>query len=292
MRTAKTEVLEIAYEEHGDPAGPPAVLLHGFPYDARAFDGVVSGLRGCRVIVPYLRGFGGTRFLHASTPRSGQQAALGADVIDLMDALGIDQAVLAGFDWGGRAACVAAALHPERVTGLVLGGGYSIHRVESADEPLRPEAERAIWHYFYFLTERGARGLRTNLDELCLLLWRTWSPEWAEAESAFAASAPSLRNPDFVDVALHSYRHRFGVVPGDPRYDEDERRLAALPPITVPSVVLQPLAHGFPGVQGNSEYGFAGAVRTVPLPGIGHNISQEAPVAFAEAVRSLTSSLQ
>ena len=205
-----------------------------------------------------------------------------------MDALGIDRAVLAGFDWGGRAACVAAALHPERVAGLVIGGGYAIQDIEAAGQPIRPDAERALWYQYYFHSERGARGLRENLDALCVLLWRTWSPEWEDAETAYVATAPSLRNPDFVDVVLHSYRHRFGLVPGDPRYDEDERRLAALPPITVPSVVLQPLADGFPGGRGRSAHLFTGDLRTVPLSGIGHNVAQEAPVAFAEAVHSLT----
>ncbi|MGY6651329.1 alpha/beta fold hydrolase [Amycolatopsis sp. TRM77291] len=285
-----TPVLEIEYEHSGEAGGPPVVLLHGFPYDVRAYDEAAPLLaaRGASVYVPYLRGFGGTRFLDKATPRSGQQAALAQDLLDFMDALGLEKAVVAGYDWGGRAACIVAALRPERVRGLVSVDGYNVQNLAYAGEPAPPEWERTYWYQFYFHSERGRRGLAENRDELCALLWRTWSPTWAGAGEAFPASAPSLHNPDFVDVVIHSYRHRFGLAEGDPRYQALEDLIAEEPAITVPTVVLESGDDGIggPSAEGDREY-FTGPYEHRVLPGVGHNVPQEAPEAFAAAVASL-----
>jgi pimeloyl-ACP methyl ester carboxylesterase len=290
LETATTDLLSIAYETPGDPAGPAVVLLHGFPYDIRAYDDVAAtvGASGARVVVPYLRGFGPTRFRDASTMRSGQQAALGQDLIDLLDALRIDEAVVAGYDWGGRAACIAAALFPELVSGLLTVDGYNIQAIAQADAPAPPEWEKTYWYQYYFQSERGRRGLEQNREELCRLLWRDWSPTWGAAEQAFAASAGSLHNPDFVDAVIHSYRHRFGRAAGDPRYEPLERRLAADPRITVPTVVLESGADGVAGPSAAEDRDFfIGPYEHRLLPGIGHNVPQEAPEAFADALLTL-----
>ncbi|WP_024366938.1 alpha/beta fold hydrolase [Arthrobacter sp. TB 26] len=286
----QTPVLDIGYESAGDPGGTPVILLHGFPYDVRAFDDVAPILAGqdAYVLAPYLRGFGPTRFLDPTTVRSGQQAALGQDLIDFMDALNIEKAVVAGYDWGGRAACIVAALDPGRVAGLVTVGGYNMHNLARSGEPVDPEWERSYWYQYYFHSERGRRGLDQNRDELCGLLWRTWSPTWAGARQAFPASAQSLHNPDFVDVVIHSYRHRYGLVDGDPRYQRFEALIAQEPRITVPTVVLE---SGDDGVGGppaiaSRDY-FTGPYSQRVLPGIGHNVPQENPDAFAQAVVSL-----
>ncbi|ANN18913.1 alpha/beta hydrolase [Amycolatopsis orientalis] len=285
-----TPILEIEYEHTGDAHASPVILLHGFPYDVRAYDEVAPVLAagGASVYVPFLRGFGGTRFLDDATPRSGQQAALAQDLLDFMDALGLENAVVAGYDWGGRAACIAAALWPERVRGLVSVDGYNVQNLAYAGEPAPPEWERTYWYQYYFHSERGRRGLAENRDELCALLWRTWSPTWAEADAAFPASAPSLHNPDFVDVVIHSYRHRFGLAEGDPRYQALEDLIAKEPVITVPTVVLESGDDGVggPSAEGDREY-FTGAYEHRVLPGVGHNVPQEAPEAFAAAVASL-----
>lgn len=285
-----TPVLEIGYESAGDPGGTPVILLHGFPYDVRAFDEVAPILadQHAFVLAPYLRGFGPTRLLDETTMRSGQQAALGQDLIDFMDALTIEKAVVAGYDWGGRAACIAAALTPGRVAGLVSVNGYNMHNLAHSGDPAAPEWERTYWYQYYFHSERGRRGLDRNRDELCELLWRTWSPTWLGAAQAFPASAPSLHNPDFVDVVIHSYRHRYGLVEGDPQYQGLEDLIAQEPPITVPTVVLE---SGDDGVGGPSaaehREHFTGPYDHRVLPGIGHNVPQEDPEAFAQAVLSL-----
>jgi len=285
-----TSVLDIAYESFGDPLGPPVVLLHGFPYDVRAFDDVAAivAAEGAHVFAPYLRGFGDTSFLEDATPRSGQQAALAQDLLDYLDALDIDRGVVAGYDWGGRAACIAAALYPERIAGLVSVDGYNVQNLANAGEPSAPEWERTYWYQYYFQSERGRRGLDRNRDELCELLWRTWSPTWAAASAAFPASAPSLHNPDFVDVVIHSYRHRFGLVSGDPQYQTIEDLIADEPTISVPTVVLAGAADGLggPSAADDREY-FTGPYQHQLLPGVGHNVPQEAPEAFAQAVTSL-----
>lgn len=290
MKTVTTDVLEIAFEQWGPDDGAPVVLLHGFPYDVRAFDEVAPILAdaGHRVIAPYLRGFGPTRFLDDATPRSGQQAAIGADLIGLLDALDIDRAVVAGFDWGGRAACIVAALRPERVTGLVTVDGYNVQHIASANEPAPPAWEATYWYQYYFHGERGRVGLERNRDELCELLWRNWSPTWNFTPEIFAASAPSLHNPDFVDVVIHSYRHRFGLVEGDPRYDALEAALAETPPIMVPTIVLETGADGVLGgpVDDDRDH-FVGPYGQERLDGVGHNVPQQAPREFARAILDL-----
>lgn len=285
-----TPVLDAAYEHAGEVGGTPVVLLHGFPYDVRVFDDVAGILaaEGAFVMAPYLRGFGTTRFRDDTTIRSGQQAALAQDLLEFMDALDIETAVLAGYDWGGRAACIAAALWPGRVRGLVSVDGYNVHNLAYAGEPVAPEWERTYWYQYYFHSERGRRGLDRNRDELCELLWRTWSPTWAGASAAFPASAQSLHNPDFVEVVIHSYRHRYGLVDGDPRYQHLEDLIAPQPPITVPTIVLESGADGVggPSAADDREY-FTGSYEHRLLPGVGHNVPQEAPEAFADAVTSL-----
>lgn len=290
LKHATTSLLDIAYLQSGPDDGPAAVLLHGFPYDVRSFDEVAVTLaaEGMRVIVPWLRGYGSTRFLSADTMRSGQQAAIGQDLIDLLDALEIERAIVGGFDWGTRGACIAAAAHPERITGLVAVGGYPIQDIAAAGEPAAPLDESNEWYIHYLQTDRGRLGLERNRDELCGLLWRRWSPTWADADAAFAATAPSLHNPDFVDVAVHSYRHRRGNAPGDPRYDELEAFLATRPPIAVPTISLDALADGFgPDDSEADRPHFTGPFEVRRLPGIGHDVPQEAPAAFADAVLAL-----
>jgi len=286
-RTVSTPMLDIAYEAAGPADGPTAVLLHGFPYDVRCYDEVAAVLAdaGMRVVAPYLRGFGPTRYRSSDVMRSGQQGALGQDLIELLDALEIETAVVGGFDWGGRAACIAAALAPERVTGLVTVGGYNIQDIARSAEPAPPEAESAAWYTHYFLTERGRAGLERYTDELCGLLWRQWSPSWAGVAAAFAATAPSLHNPDFVATVIHSYRHRRAEAPGDPRYDLLEEALAATPAITVPTISLDALADGLGADDSSVDAAlFTGGFDRRELPGVGHNPPQETPDAFARAV--------
>lgn len=286
----RTSVLDLAYEVSGSPEGHPVILLHGFPYDVRAFDDVVPMLAdgGARAIAPYLRGFGPTRFTSDETMRSGQQAALGQDLVDLLDGLDIDGAIVAGYDWGGRAACIAAALWPERIRGLVTVDGYNIQDIAHANEPSPPAAEASYWYQYYFHSERGRRGLAANREELCELLWSMWSPTWDFARNVFAKSAPSLHNPDFVDVVIHSYRHRYGLVAGDDRYEHIEELLATSPAISVPTVVLESGSDGVLGPSAAEDRAqFTGPYRHVLLPDAGHNVPQEAPESFAEAILSL-----
>jgi pimeloyl-ACP methyl ester carboxylesterase len=292
LKRARTSVLEIAYEESGPETGFPVLLMHGFPYDPRAFDEVAPPLvaAGHRVIVPYLRGYGQTRFLEAATPRSGQQAAIGRDLIELMDALRLPAAVLAGFDWGGRAACVAAALWPERVRGLVLANGYSIQDIAGSIAPVPPEQEHRLWYQYYFHTERGRAGLQTNRREFCKLLWRLWSPNWKFDDATYARTAASFDNPDFVDIVIHSYRHRFGYAPGDPAYDKVERQLAERPPVTVPAIVLHGEGDGIAAAARGSAPQprfFTGPYQYRLIPVIGHDVPQEAPKETAAAVLEL-----
>jgi len=290
LRTISTPVLDIGYEEAGDASGDVVVLLHGFPYDPRSFDGVVPQLvdAGARVIVPYLRGYGPTRFHDAATMRSGQQGAIGQDLLELLDALDVDRALLAGFDWGDRASCIVAALHPDRVSGLVTSG-YSIQNIARGADPKSPELERADWYQHYFQHEVGHRALEERRDELIEYLWRTWSPTWHGATAAYPASAHSFANPDFVDVVIHSYRHRFGHTPGELRYDGIEAALAERPPITVPTVILQPDSDGvnIGGPDPTAAALFRGHCETRVLHGIGHNLAQEDPAAFTNAVLAI-----
>jgi pimeloyl-ACP methyl ester carboxylesterase len=288
LRHIDAGVLNVAYCETGPATGPAVILLHGFPYDIHSFVDVVPRLaaKGCRVIVPYLRGFGGTRFRDAAALRSGEQAALGADVIALMDALDIKGAVLAGHNWGGRAACVAAALWPDRCAGLVTVNSYLIQDLSRAMTPIDPEFEAALWYEYYFQIERGRAGLAANRREIARILWEDWSPDWDFDDATFDRSAAAHDNPDYVDVVIHSYRHRFGLAAGDPQYADLQRRLAAMPPITVPAVTLDGDADGvFPASDGRASAAkFTGRRNHQIVPGAGHNVPQEAPEIFAAAV--------
>jgi pimeloyl-ACP methyl ester carboxylesterase len=288
LKRVRTSTLEIAYEESGPAAGFPVLLMHGFPYDPRAYDEVAPRIAaaGHRVIVPYLRGYGATRFLSATTPRSGQQAAMGRDLLDLMDALNLPRAVLAGFDWGGRAACVVAALWPERVQGLVIANGYSIQDIAASKVPAPPEQENRLWYQYYFHTERGRAGLQANRRELTKLLWRLWSPNWKFEDSTFERTAASFDNPDFVEVVIHSYRHRFGYAPGDPALEDIEQRLAALPKIAAPTIVLHGEGDGVNRPPANDAQArfFTGRYERRLIPVVGHNVPQEAPEATARAI--------
>ena len=287
----RTPVLDVAYEESGPAEGLAVLLLHGFPYDIRSFDAVVTSVNaaGLRTIVPWLRGYGGTRFLSADTPRSGEQAALGQDLLELLDALGIQRAVLAGYDWGGRAACVVSALWPERVAGLVSCTGYNIQDIANSHKPADPEQEARFWYQYYFHTERGRSGLTEKRREISRLLWKMWSPTWAFDDATFDRTAGSFDNQDFVDVAIHSYRHRTGNALGDPRYAPVESRLAAQPDIDVPTINLHGAADGVAPAQASEGHRkhFTAAYQRRVLENVGHNVPQEAPQAFADAILQL-----
>jgi pimeloyl-ACP methyl ester carboxylesterase len=291
LKRVRTGTLEIAYEDSGPADGTPVLLMHGFPYDPRAYDDVLPLLvaAGCRVVAPYLRGYGPTRFLSADTPRSGQQAALGQDLLDLLDALRIERAALAGYDWGGRAACIVAALWPQRVRGLVSGGGYNIQNIAAAADPAPPEQEYRFWYQYYFHTARGRAGLAANRRDFCRLLWRLWSPNWSFDDATYARTAASFDNPDFVDVVIQSYRHRYGYAPGDPAAEPIEQLLAAQPKIAVPTIVLHGAASGV-GPPGQSERHarfFTGPYQRRVIPVAGHYLPAEAPRQFADAVLEL-----
>ena len=284
-------VLSVAYDEHGQSAGSVVVLLHGFPYDAHAYDEVAPmlALEGHRVIVPYLRGYGATRFLSPDTPRSGQQASLAHDVLSLLDALDVERAIVGGFDWGGRAACITAALWPDRVRGLVTCGGYNVLDVAGSARPQSPTVEHALWYQWYFHGERGRAGLDQNRFDFCRLLWTMWSPAWKFDDVTYARTAASFENPDFVDVVIHSYRHRFGFVEGDPAVESTEQRLVDRPPITVPTVSLHGGHNGVapaPSAE-RSRHLFTGEFTRQVIPGVGHNVPQESPRPFADAILSL-----
>jgi pimeloyl-ACP methyl ester carboxylesterase len=287
-------VLDVAYEQSGPDDAVPVLLLHGFPYDPRGYDEVIAivNAAGFRTIVPYLRGYGGTRFLSADTLRSGEQAALGQDLLELLDALRIRRAVLAGYDWGGRAACVVSALWPERVAGLVSCTGYNIQDIANSGRPADPEQEARLWYQYYFHTARGRNGLIHKRRELCRLLWKTWSPTWAFDDATFERTAASFDNGDFVDVVIHSYRHRFGTVAGDPRYASVEARLAAQPRIDVPAIVIHGADDGVAPHRGSEAHAkhFTAKYQRRVLPGVGHNPPQESPQAFADAILELCKS--
>jgi pimeloyl-ACP methyl ester carboxylesterase len=292
LQRIQAGVLSVAYRDEGPRDAPVAVLLHGFPYDVHAYDEVVPRLtaQGVRCVVPFLRGYGGTRFLDPGTLRSGEQAALGADLLALLDALAIEHAVLAGYDWGGRAACVVAALWPERVVGLVSAEpGYNIQNIATASRPTEPEAEHRLWYQYYLHGERGKAGLHAHRRAFCQLLWRQWSPSWAFDEATYLATAKAFEHPDFVEVVVHSYRHRFGLVAGDPAYSSIEAHLALQPTIEVPSILLAGADDGVapPQRDADARRGFRQVLQRHVLPGIGHNVPQEAPEAFADAVTAL-----
>ena len=284
-------VLDIACRQEGPAGGEPVVLLHGFPYDIHAYEEVVPLLvdRGCRVFVPYLRGFGPSRFVSDQTPRSGQQAALAHDLLALLDALDIRQAVLGGYDWGGRAACIVAALWPQRVRGLVSGGGYNIQDIARSQLPQSPEVEHGLWYQYYFHGERGRAGLDKYRRELCKLLWQLWSPIWHFDNATYERSARAFDNPDFVEVVIHSYRHRFGLVAGDPALEATEQRLTRLPQITVPTIALHGSDNGVIPVTTTEAHGryFSGRYERRVIADVGHNLPQEAARDFAAALLEL-----
>jgi pimeloyl-ACP methyl ester carboxylesterase len=284
-------VLDIACHITGPADGLPVFLMHGFPYDIHAYAEVAPALaaHGCRVVVPYLRGFGPTRFLRDDTPRSGEQAALGHDLKQLMDALQVERAVLAGYDWGGRAACVVAALWPERCAGLLSFNSYNIQNIAMAMTPDTPRNELSLWYQYYFHSERGRRGLAQDRHGVCRLLWQLWSPTWRFDETTFERSATAFDNPDFVDVVIHSYRHRFGLVPGDPALAAVEAALAQQPPITVPALTFDGADDGVRPPAAASQHGhrFTGPRTHAVVPGVGHNMPQEVPSVFTDAVLSL-----
>ncbi len=291
MATVRTPTLEIGYEEHGPASGAPVILLHGFPDDVRAYDGVVGPLAaaGYRVLVPYLRGYGSTRFLDDAAPRMAQQAAIGQDLLDFMAALGLERVSLAGYDWGGRAACIAAILAPSRVRALVTIGGYNVQDTLAPPRPARAEDERAYWYQWYFNTERGRVGLEQNRREICRLLWRDWSPGYHFDDATFERTAAAFDNPDFVPVVIHSYRHRHRNAPGDPRFDAVERRLAERPRIGVPSVILHGRDDGVDRVERSERHLSqfpAGTERRV-VPDAGHFLPREQPGAVVDALLTL-----
>jgi pimeloyl-ACP methyl ester carboxylesterase len=292
-RTVQTPVLEIGYEESGPAQGFPIILLHGFPDDVHAYDQVAPLLvkGGYRVLVPYLRGYGPTRFRDAAAPRMAEQAAIGQDLIDFADALGLMRFAIAGYDWGGRAAGIAAALHPDRVRAAVLIGGYSIQNTVAPSPPGAPEAERALWYQWYFNTERGRAGLEANRRGICRLLWETWSPTWHFTDETFNRTAASFDNPDFVSVVVHSYRHRIGNAPGEPRLLEMEKRLAERPKIQVPTITLygaddtlaRPSAEATPAERAS----FTTLVARRVVGGAGHFMPRERPEGVSLALLEL-----
>ena len=247
VKFVQTPVLNIGYGDHGKSSGFPIILLHGFPYDVRAWDGVVPPLieAGYRVLVPYLRGYGPTSFLDPESPRMAEQAAIAQDVVDFAEALGIGQFALAGFDWGNRAACITSILHPQRVKAQVAIGGYSVQNTIMRQQPAPASTEAKSWYVWYFNTEQGRAGLEENRKDIIRYLWETWSPDWEYTDEVFNRSAASFDNPDFVEIVLHSYRHRHVNAPGEDRFIEVERKLAEGPPILVPSIVLRGADSGF-----------------------------------------------
>ncbi|HXP54604.1 MAG TPA: alpha/beta hydrolase [Streptosporangiaceae bacterium] len=291
VRQVEAGVLSVAYAEAGPADGPVVMLLHGWPYDIHSYAEVTPRLAaaGYRVIVPYLRGYGPTRFLSDETPRNGQQSALAADAIALMDALGIGAAIIGGFDWGARTANVVAAVRPERCRALVSVSGYLIGNQSAGHTPLAPAAEQSWWYQFYFATERGQAGYDLNRRDFARLIWRTASPRWAFDDATFDRSAASLHNEDHTSIVIHNYRWRLGLAEGEPQYAQLERKLGAAPVITVPTITLEGDANGAPHPEPHTYRAkFSGRYehRTI-TGGVGHNLPQEAPQAFAQAVLDL-----
>jgi pimeloyl-ACP methyl ester carboxylesterase len=288
LKQINAGVLNVGYAEAGPANGPVVVLLHGWPYDIHSFVDVAPMLAeaGYRVIVPYLRGYGATRFLSSETARNGQPSALAVDVIALLDALKIEKPILAGFDWGARTANIVAALWPERCKAMVSVSGYLIGSQEAGKMPLPPKAELEWWYQFYFATERGRAGYDKYRHEFSKLIWQLASPKWAFDDATFDRSAAAFDNPDHVDIVIHNYRWRLGLAEGEPKYDGFEKRLAAFPTIAVPTITLESDANGAPHLD-PSAYAkkFSGKYEhRLITGGIGHNLPQEAPQAFAEAV--------
>lgn len=288
LRTVRTADLEIGYAELGPASGQPVILLHGWPYDIHSFEEVAPLLAGAgyRVLMPYLRGYGTTRFLSRDTFRNAQQTAVALDIIGMMDALKIESAVFGAFDWGARTACIIAALFPERCKGLVSVSGYLIGTPTANRKPLPPQAEYEWWYQYYFATERGKLGYEANRNDFNRLIWKTASPKWAFDEATYARSAAAFDNPDHVDIVVHNYRWRLGLADGERKYDALEARLAAGPAITVPSITMEGDANGAPHAP-PAAYArkFTGKYQHRTLAGgIGHNLPQEAPREFAQAI--------
>ena len=284
-------VLNVGYVDEGPAGGPVVILLHGWPYDIHSYADVVPLLTraGYRVIVPHLRGYGSTRFLDQNAPRNGEPAALAADVVALMDALKIDQAILAGYDWGARTADIVAALWPQRVKGLVAVSGYLIGSQQAGKQPLPPSAELQWWYQFYFATERGQAGYDKHRRDFARLIWQTASPHWRFDQATFERSAAALNNPDHVAITVHNYRWRLGLADGEARYAQLEARLAQFPAITVPTITMEGDANGAPHPEPASyAQRFTGKYQHRQLGGgVGHNLPQEAPRAFADAVMAV-----
>ncbi|GJD49440.1 Haloalkane dehalogenase [Methylobacterium crusticola] len=288
LRRVEAGDLSIAYVEAGPATGRTVLLLHGWPYDIHSYVDVAPALAaaGYRVLIPYLRGYGATRFLSDATPRNGQQAALAVDALAFLDALKVETALVAGYDWGARTACILAALWPERCRGLVSVSGYLIGSQKANAEPLPPRAELQWWYQFYFATERGREGYRRHTREFVRLIWELASPRWHFDEATFGRSAPAFENPDHVAVSIHNYRWRLGLADGEARYGELEAKLAAFPVIAVPAITLEGDANGAPHPD-PAAYAkkFSGRyAHRLITGGIGHNLPQEAPQAFAQAV--------
>lgn len=287
MESIQTSQLQIAYLDEGPADGWPCILNHGFPFDVHAYDDCIAPLTdsGARVIVPYLRGYGPTRFTDENTLRSGEQAALANDLKELMDALKIEKAVLAGYDWGGRASCIVAALWPERVNALVSGNSYNIQNIANSHQPAAAEQEASYWYQYYFHTERGRLGLEQNRQNITKLLWKMWSPPWDFSDSCFEKTATSFENPDFVEVVIHSYRHRYGLAEGDPAVAHIEEKLKAQPDIVVPSITVDG-ANDTNAVGGTEHHGkkFTGPHQHRVFPNTGHNMPQEQPELWCRAI--------
>lgn len=279
--------LNVGYAEDGPADGPPVILLHGWPYDIYSFFDVAPLLsaKGYRVIVPYVRGYGTTTFLSSSTARNGQQAAVAQDLVDLMDALKINKATLAGFDWGARTAAVVAALWPERCKSLVSVSGYLIGSQEANKKPLPPKAEFLWWYQFYFATERGRAGYEQNRHDFAKLIWQLASPTWKFDDATFDRTAAAFDNPDHVDIVVHNYRWRLGLAEGEARFDELEAKLAKGPVITVPTITMEGDANGAPHPEPSAYANkFSGKYSHRDIKGVGHNLPQEAAQAFADAI--------
>jgi len=290
LKTVRTNGLEIGYHESGSASGFPVILLHGFPDDAHAYDGVAPPLAqaGFRVFAVYLRGYGPTSFLNPSAPRTAEQAAIGQDVIDLADSLKMQRFAVCGYDWGGRASCIAAALHPDRVRAAVLIGGYSIQNTVTSGPPQSPAAVRNAWYQWYFNTERGREGLTRNRRALCKFMWQEWSPTWRFSDEMYNLTADSFDNPDFVDCVIHSYRHRNFNAPGEQRFLEMEQQLAKRPKIEVPTIVLHGADDGFGRPQAEITAGdrasFPNLVAKRVVDGAGHFVPHEKPEPVASAL--------
>ena len=288
LKSLKTDKLNISYFEIGHKNSIPVFLMHGFPYDIYAYKDVVEILKkhDLRIIVPYLRGFGHTSFLNKSLLRSGEQAALGKDLIDLMDGLNIKKAILAGYDWGGRAACIVAALYPQRCIGLISCNGYNIQNIKiDSITPDKPENEKNYWYQYFFHTKRGFNSLTKNRNDIIKFLWKTWSPTWKFSKKDFELSQESFQNPDFVDVVIHSYKHRYGLVDGDKSYSAIENKLSLTPNIEVPTITIDGLMNGVrePKREKNIKK-FTNLIKHKLLKNVGHNVPQESPLIFSNLI--------